>query len=151
MRSFLQPSLVLLACLVGVSGCGRRPQGYPETAPVSGRVTLDGKPLAGATICFSPPEGRSSSATTDQAGWYELSYAGRVKGAMPGRNRVTISKPVPDDPANLTQEERALLEAGEFSLPFVELLPDRYRGKTSELTADVEPGRNTHDFDLTSD
>jgi ABC-type cobalamin transport system ATPase subunit len=32
---------VLVACLIGPAGCGRR----PTLVPVSGRVTLDGKPL----------------------------------------------------------------------------------------------------------
>jgi hypothetical protein len=44
----------------------------------------------------------------------------------------------------VTGEDGAVLQAGRK-----ELLPARYHAKT-ELTAEVKPGRNTIDFDLTS-
>jgi hypothetical protein len=152
LNTYWQLLLATSCCLFGLAGCSHRPANYPETAPVSGTVTLDGKPLAAATICFSPSEGRSSSAVTDQAGRYELHYAGRVTGAMLGTHRVTISQVVPDEKmkASLSAEDRGLLDAGEFSLPFVESLPSRYRGLNSELSAEVKPQRNVFDFNLTS-
>jgi len=47
------PALLLVAgCLFG---CGRQ---TPETAPVTGTVTLNGKPLAEGNLVFHPPQGR---------------------------------------------------------------------------------------------
>lgn len=86
MRHFLL-GLALLA-----AGCGRT-----SVAPVSGRVTLDGKPLAGATIIFQPESeemnpGPGSHGTTDAAGQYTLHLTtGDVKGAVVGRHRVSIT------------------------------------------------------------
>ena len=53
----------VVACVVAVftgSGCSNNPANYPEVADVVGTVTLDGKPLEGASITFAPQSGRSS-------------------------------------------------------------------------------------------
>ncbi|MEW4531202.1 MAG: carboxypeptidase-like regulatory domain-containing protein [Maioricimonas sp. JB045] len=76
----------------------------PHLGRVSGTVTLDGKPLAGARVVFSSAErmvesrrgrqikARAGTATTDEQGHYELIYLDNIKGAVVGRNRVQISK-----------------------------------------------------------
>ena len=46
MRDATLPMLILLA----LAGCGER----PSIAPAAGVITLDGKPLAGATITTQP-------------------------------------------------------------------------------------------------
>src|SRR5687767_15247267 len=76
---------VLMLVLVG---CG--PSG-PEIASVSGRVTMDGKPLANATVVFIPENGRPAGATTDADGRYELNFNEYREGAIPGKNMVRIS------------------------------------------------------------
>ena len=48
------PLLCVLAALAS-GGCDRGPA-LPKAVPVGGTVTLDGKPLAGATIRFTPIE-----------------------------------------------------------------------------------------------
>lgn len=143
----------LLALVVvgpSLAGCGGRPAGYPETAPVSGVVTLDGEPLEGASVSFIPAAGRSSSGQTDSSGRYELYYTGRIKGAMLGKHRVSISRPVPDQRHVFTEDERELREQGHYQGPLIESLPSCYHGVTSELTAEVVAGRNTVDFALSS-
>ena len=42
---------VVLAGLVAVAGCGEKGKTF---VPVSGVVTLDGKPLAGGNVVFQP-------------------------------------------------------------------------------------------------
>ena len=133
-----------------IAGCGGRPAGYPETAPVSGRVTLDGEPLEGASVSFIPAAGRSSSGQTDSSGRYQLYYTGRIKGAMLGKHRVSISRQVPDQQHVLTEDEQELREQGHYQGPQIESLPPCYHGSTSELTAEVTAGRNTVDFALRS-
>jgi hypothetical protein len=44
-----------------------------------------------------------------------------------------------------------MLASGDYILPLAELLPKRYRGIDSELSAEVEAGRNVIDFELTSE
>ncbi len=71
-------------CVFGVAGCGGG--GGPDTADVSGTITLDGKPLAGADVHFIG-ENFAGYGKTNAEGKYEL-----VQGALAGDNKVTISK-----------------------------------------------------------
>jgi hypothetical protein len=116
-----------------VPGCGK-PE-HPEVGRVSGVVTLDGQPLADATVMFQPTEGRASIATTDSAGKYSLTYLDGVPGAKLGAHKVIIRTEIP----------------GEDGQPPIakEKLPKKYHDQT-ELTAEVKPGSNTFDFALTS-
>jgi hypothetical protein len=98
---------------------------------VSGTVTLDGAPLAGALVVFTPDgPGRSALATTDTAGRYELAFLRDISGANVGTHTVRITTATED-------------RGGK------EILPPRYHVKT-ELTATVEAGSNTLDFPLES-
>jgi hypothetical protein len=81
------------------AGCGQR----LPLVPVSGQVTMNGRPLDGAIVVFAPPPAandvvRVGSAMTDADGRFALqtNYSPRVtgKGAMPGAFKVTISKSV---------------------------------------------------------
>jgi hypothetical protein len=116
-----------------VAGCGG-PE-HPKVGRVSGVVTLDGQPLAEATVMFQPTEGRASIATTDSSGKYSLIYLDGVPGAKLGAHQVIIRTEIP----------------GEDGQPPIakEKLPKKYHENT-ELTAEVKPGANTFDFDLKS-
>lgn len=76
----------MAALLLGVAGCGG--ERFP-VAPVSGTVTLDGKPLADARIGFEPRRigdkpnaGPGSYAKTDAQGRYELTTLTGESGAV---------------------------------------------------------------------
>jgi hypothetical protein len=122
---------VMLACLAGCGG----PE-HPEVGRVSGAVTLDGQPLAEATVMFQPTNGRASIATTDSAGKYSLTYLDGVPGALLGAHKVIIRTEIP----------------GEDGQPPIakEKLPKKYHQNT-ELTAEVTRGSNTFNFELTSE
>jgi hypothetical protein len=129
MRSLLCPILLLV-----VAGCNG--QGL---APVSGRITLDGRPLANAVVLFEPADdrhnpGMGSTGKTDADGRYELRQIQPDReGAIIGRHRVSIR----------TAEHRE-----ERSSP--ERLPAMYN-TDSKLTCDVPPvGRHDADFNLLS-
>lgn len=67
----------------------------PTLVPVSGAVTLDGKPLEGATLSFVPLPGNPvSTAGTDATGPdgnFKMTYNGRA-GLAPGKYSVAVSK-----------------------------------------------------------
>jgi len=139
--------------LVLALGCTGRPAGYPETAPVEGTVLLDGKPLEGALVIFSPAEGRASRGTTDAAGKYTLRYTGEIDGAMIGSHVVSIVKEISDPrfkaPSRSANGEGDL-EPGVPDAPLVNMVPNKYRGRESALSANVTDDQNVFDFDLTS-
>jgi hypothetical protein len=105
----------------------------PDMAPVSGVVTLDGKPLGSALVVFLSANGRSAFGPTDAAGRYKIRYLADVWGAEIGANVVQIE----------TQT------AGPSSASYRDPIPTRYNS-ASELKVTVAPGSNTFNFDLTT-
>ena len=121
-------SLVAVCALL--AGCK---SDRPTLGTVSGTVTLDGRPLPRAVVTFIPEtDGRASMGTTDDEGRFELVYLREERGAIVGEHRVRIRK-IP------TEEE------GRVANP----LPRKYDAST-ELTASVQKGENTIDFELSS-
>jgi hypothetical protein len=139
----------LLAGLLAAAavGCGTP---KPATAPIAGRVLVDGKPLAEAAVLFEPVAGGVPARGSTRAdGSFTLSTFGRDDGALVGRHRVAISK--------VTTGDVAVDEFGlEASLPKpgVEpksVLPRRYADPaTSGLEATVEAGGTAVEFSLES-
>jgi hypothetical protein len=120
-----------------VGGCGAR---GPEIAYVEGRITMDGKPLADATVVFVPENGRPSGATTDGDGNYVLNFAQGRKGALPGTSTVRI----------MTMRDAGQDEDGQTIPGRKETIPAQYNVE-STLTFDVEPKkRNVANFELQS-
>src|SRR5262245_45047054 len=78
---------ISLALLVSAwTGCGSN----QDVAPVHGRVTLDGQPLAYASIVFTTPGKPPSGGYTDTNGNYQLILKRGVNGAPLGAHEVTI-------------------------------------------------------------
>jgi hypothetical protein len=124
---------IWLLCALCASGCNT-PSDQPELAPVSGVVTLDGKPLANKTVIFTPPTGRPSMGTTNEEGEYELRYTMTIEGAIIGTHDVTITTP-----------------RDEYNPGIRETIPRKFNSE-STLTAVVEDKwENTIDFDLKSE
>ncbi len=99
----------------------------PPLAIVTGQVTLDDKPLPGATVLFQPERGdeagvnvAASVGRTDRSGHFELNYVRNVKGAAVGKHKVEIRAP---------------------GLNGVERVPAWYNTNT-ELTRIVKPGED---------
>jgi len=147
----IRPWLSVRCCvLTAVAGCllplGCGTEEY-ELAPVSGRVTLDGKPLAGVKVSFQPASkrpdqpnpGPGSYGTTDEDGRYILQTIEPVAdGAVVGPHKVRLrSKLPPQDPA----DDRAFV--------YKEIIPARWRDGTQ--TFEVPPeGTDQADFKLSS-
>lgn len=72
------------------AGCGGGVSG-PAFVPVSGVVTLDSKPIDGATIVFTPKkEGAPSMGFSDPDGKFTLKTGSGRKGAAVGDHDVTV-------------------------------------------------------------
>jgi hypothetical protein len=78
--------LLLSALLPLAAGCGQA-----KTVKVAGVVTLDGKPLGGATVTFTPVgDGRPASGRTDTDGSFRLTTFRSDDGALPGEYKVLV-------------------------------------------------------------
>jgi hypothetical protein len=135
-------ALSLLPLLVLLAGCG----GSHRLAPVSGHVTLNGKPLANAAVNFQPvaqgssiDPGAGSGGFTDADGRYTLTLIGTTKtrGAVVGKHKVRVT---------LVQQSDS---ADDRPKP-IKQLPTRYNRETT-LEWEVKPGgTEAADFALTS-
>lgn len=120
------------------------------TAPVTGRVLLDGKPVADAAVMFEPADGGvPARGSTRGDGGFTLSTFARDDGALVGRHRVSVSKFVTE---GVAANEFGLETApGQPGLQPKAALPARYADpKTSGLEATVESGGTTVEFTLES-
>jgi hypothetical protein len=152
--------VVIGVSLLLASGCGNqqsRQTDLPDSVPpVSGKVTLDEKPLKGATVLFNSADSSAPGAVgvTDAEGRYELSvgYSGgeSKKGAIPGEYLVTVSLFVSPDgsPAPPPGPDEGPMMSGAM-----ESLPLRYWNvEETPLKATVGPdGGTDFNFDLTSE
>lgn len=117
-QSMLIGVVCLLPCAVGCWDGG-----YAE---VTGTVRIDGQPLAGAFVVFTPETAGEARGlgTTDVEGRYRVMRPARKIGAALGRNSVRIA-------------------GGDGGRD----IPAKY-GTASELTFDVTSGRNVFDIDI---
>ena len=107
----------------------------PSTVvPVSGRVRIDGLPLAGATITFTPIAlpGPASVGVTDKDGKYTLKVVGtEVLGAAVGKYRVSISTAATAD----GRQERVPAKYNSNSYLFYEIYAPRTANADIDLTS----------------
>jgi len=142
--------ITLLTALSFVMGCGKP---YLKTEPVQGMVTLDGAPLSGASLMFTPKGGvgTASYGLTDAEGKYKLQTLQGLPdaGTTPGEYVVTITKSVAD-PAKKTFTVDADGNRIESEV-HVQILPAVYAEyNKSILSATVVSGKNEFNFDLKS-
>jgi hypothetical protein len=132
------------AMVLVVVGCGDG----PTLVPVAGVVTLDGKPLEGATLSFVPAPGNAVSTpgsdATGPTGNFKMSFNGR-SGLAPGKYAVMLSKTEED-----TSSGKKI--PPEFAKASVEKLLMGVAKETippQKLTREVEvPPEGVTDFDL---
>lgn len=141
-------SLAAMAAAISfLSGCGG--DGRPELVPVEGTVTINGEPLAGATVVFKVVDvggdyARPSQAITDAQGKFTAgTYA--IDDGMPiGTYKVGISKKelaskLPDDFNEEDPSQSARPIRYEWITPMDAADPET-SGITAEVTEDgLEP------------
>jgi len=121
-----------LFLLVVIAGCGGDDL---RLAPVTGVVTLDDEPVAGAAVLFMPVDGGPvATASTDENGRFTLSTTNRV-GAVIGEHRVSVNK----------SEIHGLVDGmpGPDGIRIEWIVPEKYsRVETSGLVKTVNKGQN---------
>jgi hypothetical protein len=127
-------------------GCGGQPY---QLAAVSGRVTLNGKPLPKAWVYFAPMASKVTSAPgptshglTDADGKFTLRVDANHPGAVVGKNRVFITgRDAGSGAANQPDANVMVVK---------DSVPERYNQETT-LTFEVHPeGSASANFALTS-
>lgn len=144
----------VLACSAVLSsgGCSQS-HAHPggEGRPVSGTVTYQGQPVAGATVTFKSPL-HSAVGQTDSEGKFKLVAAGRGDSVPLGNYTVTVEKlsqPVIVEAKGDEQYKIPDPNAARPSPP-QDLLPVKYKADTSGLAAEVKAdGANEFKFALT--
>lgn len=97
MGSWMRVLLMLTSlCMIGCRGGVSR----PKTIPMTGVVTVKGKPLANGTVTFHPKSGRPATGQTDEEGKFTLMTFFTGDGAIPGEYVVTVAPPPWEPPAN---------------------------------------------------
>lgn len=156
MNTMIVRTSLAIGLLLGITwivGCAQQPAAdRPTTYSVTGTVTFQGNPVEGATVAFSPTQGKQGAfATTDASGKYSLTTFVGGDGALPGEYKVKISQYEKEAPSGGEGEEYVPPEEtgeGEDSGP-KNLLPEKYAdANSSGLTATVTEGENTIDFAL---
>lgn len=148
MRS-LWVSFLCLPMFVFLLGCGGTKIVLPQSVPMTGKITLDGEPLAEATVVFTPTKagGTTAMGVTDEGGNYELFISAsnvRQAGAVPGDYKVQVSTLLPPpkagdkvDPVGTAVRQ--------------EKVPQKYtRLESTPLKAKVENDGGSQDFELKS-
>ncbi|MEW4561844.1 hypothetical protein AB1K70_04920 [Bremerella sp. JC770] len=139
--------LAVAMLTTAATGCTGNTSGL-NLVPAKGVITLDGAPLAGADVEFTPMNvkanadglgGSSGFTNTDDAGRFEM-YTASYAGIQPGEYRVRINKVFKPE---ITDPE-ARVPAGR------EMVPARYNTK-SDLTVEIgDSGNSDLNFELSA-
>ena len=163
MRGFSTGGLAFCLTVCLTSGCSHdsgseAPAGslaVPQGTSVTGRVTLDGQPLAGVTVKFHPQDVAlsSPSAVTDEKGEYRLisgNMPDEMLAPLPGPYKVTVTLSASADGEPPTESGRKTAPKPGNTQNAKTTLPPTYTSvDTTDLWADITAeGPNKHDFHL---
>ena len=141
---FVRVVMLLGVCLI-VVGCGGA-EG-PTLVPVSGKVLLDGEPVAGALVQFIPSSGPLSGGQTNDQGEFTLTGPGNRPGAIVGSYIVTVGCPFdPSQGSSADGSTQAPAAPSNCNVPF------KYSDmSTTDVSADVpSEGKSGLVIELTS-
>ena len=138
-----------IVCLAGCSG------GKITTEAVTGMITMDGKPLVGANVGFTPKtegQGHPGYALTDENGKYVLQtlLGAANAGTTSGEYHVTVSKKEIPETKVAEYGSSGYQPMSGGSQPKETLPPVYTDPNTTPFSASVQKGKNTFDFNLES-
>ena len=146
--TFVKMTLFCVTLAFTFTGCGYR---RPPQVKTTGTVTLDGEPVAQASLMFIPDSGRPASGTTNESGAFELSSYGGNDGLPAGNYRVTVTKLVLKEKfqrqlKDLEKQAEEATEEGEESEAFdIEFNDTAYENELPEKYAELD----TTDINIT--
>jgi hypothetical protein len=88
MRNRFSIAVIYALLLIATSGCGSK---HPDIVPVSGTVTIDGKPLTQGVITVAPQGHRPSTGEIDENGRFTLTCFEPGDGALKGTHLATVA------------------------------------------------------------
>ncbi len=130
-----------VALILAVMGCGG--PSLPNAVSVSGTVSYQNKPVAGAQVVLNSTDakGKPASGVTDAQGNFSVQTyvdGAQANGAMPGSYKVTVTK---TEQSTLSSEEMMKASSGGKPVGPKHLLPEKYSSPaTTTLTAEVKQG-----------
>ena len=127
----------LLALLVAVAtssiGCGKR---HRELAPLTGKVTHQGKPLRFGAVMVEHKYGQPSTAQIQPDGTFAMATRGEGEGSAVGRCRVRVACYEGQDPAKTASPDQPTVLGKS-------LIPEKYTSfETSGLSVEVRSDAN---------
>lgn len=148
----LRPIFVA-GCMLSIAGCGGA--GF-KFAPVSGQVTMDGKPLPNVHVTFMPlgttdsdVVGPGSHDLTDADGRFQLRTTTGIPGAVVGNHRISIEA-AQEGETGQQSDGAVSQESFQKRMEKVKSIPARYN-RESKLNFDVpESGTSNARIELTS-
>ena len=150
MKKYTAFAVLFVCALTPLVGCGKK---YAKTEGVTGKVTLDGAPLANCSLTFIAVDKNSgaldSFGKTNENGEYKLQTLTGAPdaGTTPGKYGVKFEAL---ENVETGQTEMSNGEEVAVMKP-VSILPAKYNDpKTSGFEVEVVSGTNTFDFDLQS-
>jgi len=149
-------SFLLLFCCVplGLAGCGSaNPFG---TVPVTGKITVDGEPMSGVSISFTPTDeaGMTAYGMTVADGTFQLTTGGAPfgTGAKPGSYYLTFSKvEATGQGVSLADIEAGVVQRGGGPAAPTYLIPKKFSDPKTTGFDPVEvkkSGKNNFSFNL---
>ena len=141
-RSLVLPVALAVPLFMLQVGCSSGDQF--STAPVSGTVTSDGKPIPGGSVTFSPTAtgtkdhaGKPASGTIQEDGTYTLTTYSDGDGAVIGKHTISFTPPA--------TEVAAAPAGGHAAAP----PPSPYAGMVpKQPEVEVIPGSNSMNIEL---
>jgi hypothetical protein len=159
--------LWLLGCVsaLPILTAGCQDQGSVTLSPVKGVVTKGGKPVPRVSVTFTQTEKNfSATGVTNENGEFILIAQNGKAGAMPGKNKVTLTAQVTAGPAvvdmsnpstaeQFMKQREASVPSGKSAAPKTDEsnldIPAEYRDPSkTPLSYEVTAGENSFDIPL---
>lgn len=134
----------MLSAILFFLGCGGDGKG-PKLGYVTGKVTLNGEPLVGASVRIEPENGAPSLGFVGKDGRYVMEYKTDKPGAPVGTFPiyVTVMAPRPDIVPDMDPAEEAKLRQEAVAKTGI---PKEWRDGSTKIT--VKPGSNVFDIEM---
>ena len=127
--------LFVVLSVVVFAGC-KKSTSLKGLVKVKGSVTLDGEPLANASVMLVPmvmsDEVRGAGGTSDDRGNFEITTIEKGDGAFPGDYRVTVVKKEPVGKVPTPEEmQEAAARGRSLNVQYKSVIPDKYGASTT--------------------